>query len=59
MPLPTSKTTTKTRLSILLVQLKHGNTCENLPNGIRQIVYSMYSEKQVSKEVYNISLQSI
>ena len=37
------------RLSIALAQLKAGNTAENLMNEIRQIIYSFYREKEVTK----------
>ena len=39
------------RLSILLVQVQTGNTPENLLNQIKQIFYSVYWTKQVSKKV--------
>ena len=41
------------RLPITLAQVKAGNTSENLPNQIRQIIYSLYREKEVTKKVYN------
>lgn len=41
------------RLRILLAQVKHSNTSENLLNEIKQIAYSFCREKQVSKKVYN------
>ena len=33
------------RLRITLAQIKAGNTSENLPNEIRQIIYSLYQAK--------------
>ena len=33
------------RLPITLAQIKEGNTSENLPNEIRQIIYSLYQAK--------------
>ena len=33
--------------------LLHINTSENLPNEIRQIVYSFYQEKEATNKVYN------
>ena len=39
------------RLPIALAQLKAGNTSENLINEIRQVLYSFYREKGVTKEV--------
>ena len=41
------------RLPIQLAQLKAGSTSENLLNEIRQIIYSLYREKEVTKKVYN------
>ena len=41
------------RLPIALAQVKAGNTSENLLNGIRQIIYYLYGEKEVTKKVYN------
>ena len=41
------------RLPIALAQIKVGNNSEKLLNEIRQIVYSLYSSKQVTKKVYN------
>ena len=41
------------RLPIALAQVKVGNNSEKLLNEIRQIVYSLYSSKQVTKKVYN------
>ena len=39
------------RLSIALAQVKACNTSENLLNEIRQIIYSFYREKKVTKKV--------
>ena len=41
------------RLPIVLVQVKAGNTSENLLNEMRQIIYSLYPAKQITKKVYN------
>ena len=41
------------RLPIALAQLKTGNNSENLLNEIRQIVYSLYQPKEITKKVYN------
>ena len=43
------------RLSIV----KAGNTSENLLNEIRQIIYSLYQEKEITKKVYNEIMNSI
>ena len=40
------------RLPIALAQVKAGNTSENLLNEIRQIIYSLYQEKEITKKVY-------
>ena len=39
------------RLPIALVQIKAGNNSESLLNEIRQIVYSLYRSKQITKKV--------
>ena len=38
------------RLPIALAQVKAGNNSENLLNGIRQIVYSFYQSKEITKK---------
>ena len=47
------------RLPIALAQVKAGNNSENLLNEIRQIVYSLYQSKEITKEVYNNIIKSI
>ena len=47
------------RLPIALARVKAGNTFENLLNEIRQITYSLYREKEVTKKVYNNTMNSI
>ena len=47
------------RLPIALAQVKAGNNSESLLNEIRQIVYSLYQSKQITKEVYNNINKSI
>ena len=37
------------RLPIALAQIKAGNNSESLLNEIRQIVYSLYQSKQITK----------
>ena len=41
------------RLLIALVQVKAGNTSGNLLNEIKQIIYSLYWVKEITKKVYN------
>ena len=41
------------RLPITLAQVKASNNSEKLLNEIRQIVYSLYQSKQITKKVYN------
>ena len=41
------------RLPIALAQVKAGNNSESLLNKIRQIVYSLYQLKQITKKVCN------
>ena len=48
------------RLSIALAQVKAGNNSEILLNEVRQIVYSFYQSKQITKKVvYNNIIKSI
>ena len=47
------------RLPITLAQVKAGNTSENLLNEIRQIIYSLYGAKKITKEMYNNLMNSI
>ena len=44
------------RLPIALAQIKAGKNSENLLNEIRQIVYSLYQSKQITKK-YPITYQ--
>ena len=41
------------RLPIALAQVKAGNNWESLLNEVRQIVYSLYQAKQITKKVHN------
>ena len=47
------------RLPIALAQVKAGNNSENLLNEIRQIVYSSYQSKEITKKVYSNIIKSI
>ena len=47
------------RLPIALAQVKASNSSKSLLNEIRQIVYSLYQSKQISKKVYNNIIKSI
>ena len=47
------------RLPIALAQVKAGNNSESLLNKIRQIVYSLYESKKITKQVYNNIIKSI
>ena len=47
------------RLPIALAQEKAGNNSENALNEIRQIAYSLYQSKEVTKKLYNSIIQSI
>ena len=46
-------------LPIALAQVKADNTSENLLNEIRQIIYSLYWAKEITKIVYNKIMNSI
>ena len=41
------------RLPITLAQLKAENNSEKLKNEIRQLLYSLYCSKNMTKQVYN------
>ena len=47
------------RLPIALAQVKAGNNSENVLNEIRQIVYSLYQSKEITKKVYDNIIKSI
>ena len=47
------------RLPIALAQVKTGNNSENLLNEIRQIIYSLYQSKEITKKVYNNLMKSL
>ena len=47
------------RLSIALAQVKVGNNSQNLLKEIRQIVYSLYQSKEITKNVYNNLIKSL
>ena len=41
------------RLATALAQVKTGKTSENLIHQIRQMIYSLYRAKDITKTVYN------
>ena len=47
------------RLSIALAQVKAVNNAESLLNQIRQVVYSLYQSKQITKREYSNIIKSI
>ena len=47
------------RLPIALAQVKASNNSESLLNEIRQIIYSLYQSKQITKKLYNNIIKSI
>ena len=47
------------RLPILLAQIQVGNNSNKLKNEIRQILYSLYRSKVLTKTVYNNLIKSI
>ena len=47
------------RLPMALAQVKAGNNSESLLNEIRQIVYSLYRSKEITKKVCNNIINSI
>ena len=46
-------------LLIALAQIKAGNNSKSLLNEIRQIVYSLYQSKEITKKVYNNIIRSV
>ena len=46
------------RLPIALAQINAGNNSDSLLNEIRQIVYSFYQSKEITKKVYNNIINS-
>ena len=47
------------RLPILLAKIKAGNNSQELKNKIRQLLYSLYRSKQISKTVYKNLIATI
>ena len=47
------------RLTIALQQVKACNNSENLLNEIRQIIYSLYQSKEITKKTYNNIIKAI
>ena len=44
---------------LALAQIKAGNNSENLLNETRQIIYSLYQSKEITKKVYNNLMKSL
>ena len=47
------------RLPISLAQIEAGNNSEELKNEIRQLLYSLYPSKNITKQVYNNLMELI
>ena len=47
------------RLPILLAQIEGGNNSKSLKNELRQILYSLYRSKVLTKPVYNNLIKSM
>ena len=47
------------RLPILLAQIEAGNNSKSLKNELRQILYSLYRSKVLTKTVFNNLIKSI
>ena len=47
------------RLPISLAQLEEGNNSEKLKNEIRQLLYSLYRSKNITKQVHNNLIKPI
>ena len=46
------------KLPTVLAEIKAGNTSDNLLSEIRQIAYSLYRGKEITKKVYNNLIKS-
>ena len=49
----------RSRLAITLAQLKAGNNSEKLKNEIRQLLYSLYRLKNLTKTIHNYLINTI
>ena len=47
------------RLPIMLAQLKAGNNSEKIKNEIRQLLYSLYRSKKLTKTMSNTLINTI
>ena len=47
------------RLPVTLAQLKAGNNSEKLKNQIRQLLYSLYRSKKLTKQIYKSLIDTI
>ena len=47
------------RLPIALAQVKAGSNSQNLLNESRQVLYSLYQSKEITKKVYNNLIKSL
>ena len=47
------------RLPVLLAQIQAGNNSKSFKNELRQILYSLYRSKVLTKTVYNNLIKSI
>ena len=47
------------RLPITLAQLKAGNNSEKLKNELKQLLYSLYRSKKLTKQLYKSSVDII
>ena len=47
------------QLPIAITHVQVGNTSENILNEIRQIIYSLYQVKEITKKVHNNIMNSI
>ena len=47
------------KLALAFAQVKAGNKSENLLNEIRQIIYSLYWAKEITKKIYKNIMNSI
>ena len=54
-----SKQQMLSRLPILLAEIQAGNNSKSLKNELRQLIYSLYRSKKLTKTVYNNLIKAI
>ena len=47
------------RLPIVLAEIQAGNNSKALKNEARQLIYSLYESKKISKKFYNLFIKKL